>query len=295
MPSDFAITRGLPVPVLIILTSLPGLAGDWSPKLAAQYLDSRQKEWFAWPPAKRSGGPCISCHTGATYLLARPTLRRVLGEAEPTPYETGLVDGLRARVGSGLEDALKTGKEPVASQSVGVEAIFAALFLPQEKPAAQQAWDRLWSMQIHEGAAKGSWPWFDFNTDPYETSDSGIPDAAGDQRPCRGTHRVSSDSGAGAAPAQSPADVVGSSEAARRHSGRETIHHRRNAEKTAARWFVDDRGSRTVEGPPGGATRRGRERIRHRGRCLRPATGGCPALESQVEEGAGLAARQPAS
>src|SRR5438128_1963561 len=115
MPSDFAITRGLRVPVLIILTSLPGLAGDWSPKLAAQYLDSRQKEWFAWPPAKRFGGPCISCHTGATYLLARPALRRVLDEPEPTPYETGLVDGLRARVGSGLEDALKTGKEPVAS------------------------------------------------------------------------------------------------------------------------------------------------------------------------------------
>jgi squalene-hopene/tetraprenyl-beta-curcumene cyclase len=175
MPSDFAVTRGLlRLPVLIMLTSLPGLAGDWSPKLAAQYLDSRQKEWFAWPPAKRSGGPCISCHTGATYLLARPALRRVLGEAEPTTYETGLLDGLRARVGSGLEDALKTAKEPVASQSVGVEAIFAALFLPQEEPAAQQAWDRLWSMQIHEGAAKGSWPWFAFDTDPYETVDSGF-------------------------------------------------------------------------------------------------------------------------
>jgi squalene-hopene/tetraprenyl-beta-curcumene cyclase len=57
---------------------------------------------------------------------------------------------------------------------VGVEAIFAALFLANEKPAAQQAWDRLWSMQIHEGAAKGSWPWFDFNTDPCETPDSGF-------------------------------------------------------------------------------------------------------------------------
>ena len=173
MPRDFSVARGrLRVPVLIVLATLPGLAGDWSPKLAAQYLDARQKEWFAWPAAKRGGGPCISCHTGVTYLLARPALRRVLGEAEPTSYETGLVDGLRARVGSGLEDALKTGKEPVASQSVGVEAIFAAVFLPQEKPAAQQAWERLWSMQIHEGAAKGSWPWFDFNTDPYETADS---------------------------------------------------------------------------------------------------------------------------
>src|SRR5437870_2473349 len=98
-----AIARVLRASALIALTALPGLAGDWSPKLAAQYLDSRQKEWFAWPAAKRSGGPCISCHTGVTYMLARPALRRVLGEAEPTAYETGLVEGLRARVGSGLE------------------------------------------------------------------------------------------------------------------------------------------------------------------------------------------------
>lgn len=164
--------------VFIVLAALPGLAGDWNPKLAAQYLDSRQKEWFAWPAAKRPGGPCISCHTGVTYMLARPALRRVLGETEPTSYETGLVDGLRARVGMGLQDALKSAKEPLASQAVGVEAIFAALFLAQEKPAAQQAarqaWDRLWSMQIQEGAAKGSWPWFEFDTDPYETSDSGF-------------------------------------------------------------------------------------------------------------------------
>jgi squalene-hopene/tetraprenyl-beta-curcumene cyclase len=174
-PTELAVAcRLLRASVLIVLTGLPGLAGDWSPKLAAQYLDSRQKEWFAWPVAKRSGGPCISCHTGATYLLARPALRRVLGEAEPTTYEVGLVDGLAARAGSGMEEALKTGKEPVASQSVGVEAIFAALFLDPEKPAARQAWERLWSMQVREGSAKGSWPWFDFNSDPYETADSGF-------------------------------------------------------------------------------------------------------------------------
>jgi squalene-hopene/tetraprenyl-beta-curcumene cyclase len=174
MPTDSTIARVRRALLLILLTAVPALAGDWNPKLAAQYLDSRQKEWFAWPAAKRAGGPCISCHTGVTYLLARPALRRVLGETEPTAYETGLAEGLLARVGSGLEDALKNGKEPIASQSVGVEAIFAALFLSPEKPAAKQAWDRLWSMQLHEGAAKGSWPWFDFDTDPYETSDSGF-------------------------------------------------------------------------------------------------------------------------
>jgi squalene-hopene/tetraprenyl-beta-curcumene cyclase len=173
-PSDLNIARGVRASVLIVLTALPGLAGDWNPKLAAQYLDSRQKEWFAWPAAKIYGGPCISCHTGATYMLARPALRRALGESEPTAYETGLVDALVARVGIGLKDALKTQKEPRASQGIGVESIFAALFLDPEKPAARQAWDRLWSMQLHEGEAKGSWPWFEFDADPYETSDSGF-------------------------------------------------------------------------------------------------------------------------
>ena len=126
------------------------------------------------PRRKASEVACISCHTGATYMLARPALRRALGESEPTAYETGLVDALVARVGIGLKDALKAQKEPAASQGIGVESIFAALFLGQETPAAQQAWDRLWSMQLHEGPAKGSWPWFDFNTDPYETGDSGF-------------------------------------------------------------------------------------------------------------------------
>src|SRR6184192_3888876 len=54
--------------------ALRGYCGDWSPQLAADYLDSRQKEWFAWPAAKAPGGPCVSCHTGLTYLLARPVL-----------------------------------------------------------------------------------------------------------------------------------------------------------------------------------------------------------------------------
>ena len=169
---DVLISRAVRAVILIMLIALPALAADWNPKLAAQYLDSRQKEWFEWPTAKRAGGPCISCHTGLTYLLARPALRRVLGEPEPTVYETGLVDGLISRVGLNVEDARKGAKEPVASQAVGVEAVFAALLVGPKQPAAKQAWNRMWSMQLQEGPAKGSWPWFDFNTDPYETSDS---------------------------------------------------------------------------------------------------------------------------
>src|SRR5260370_12535653 len=81
------------------LAPFPVFCGDWNPRLAAQYLDSRQKEWFAWPSANATGVPCVSCHTGLTYLLARPALSRALGESERTPYETGLLDGMRSRVG----------------------------------------------------------------------------------------------------------------------------------------------------------------------------------------------------
>ena len=44
------------MPVLIVLTALPGIAGDWSPKLAAQYLDSRQKDGSHGP---RRSAPAV--------------------------------------------------------------------------------------------------------------------------------------------------------------------------------------------------------------------------------------------
>jgi hypothetical protein len=170
--SNTTIIRVAAIAALIVW---PAVAGDWSPRLAAGYLDARQKEWFEWPVAKAVGGPCISCHTGVTYLLARPALRRVLGESEPTTYETGLTDALRARVDTTLEDVLKVRKEPIASQQIGVEAILSALFLNAAKPTApfaQKALDRLWSLQIRDGEAKGSWLWFDLKLDPYEMPES---------------------------------------------------------------------------------------------------------------------------
>ena len=84
--------------VCFALSVLAALGADWIPRLAAQYLDSRQKEWFAWPRANAAAKPCVSCHTGVTYLLARPALRKALGEDAPTVYETGLLASLRSRL-----------------------------------------------------------------------------------------------------------------------------------------------------------------------------------------------------
>jgi squalene-hopene/tetraprenyl-beta-curcumene cyclase len=63
--------RSIPV---VALLSLELVQAEWKPRLAADYLDSRQKTWFSWPVAKTSTGPCLSCHTGFPYLLARHRL-----------------------------------------------------------------------------------------------------------------------------------------------------------------------------------------------------------------------------
>ncbi|MGJ5813769.1 hypothetical protein [Paludibaculum fermentans] len=171
----------LPFAVIATLTQACSLAADWNPRLAADYLDTRQKEWFAWGPAKSMGGPCLSCHTGLTYLMARPALRQALGEGQPAEHETGLLNALRARVDKNEAKEYAPGitKEPMASQAIGVEAIFAALCLARAdedsgsmSPATKQAFDRLWRVQQKTGPLQGGWQWYVFNSDPYETSDS---------------------------------------------------------------------------------------------------------------------------
>src|SRR5450759_839965 len=144
--------------VCLALSLLPAGGADWNPRLAAQYLDSRQKEWFVWPRANAAAKPCVSCHTGVTYLLARPALGKALGEDTPTVYETGLLASLRSRMDQ---------KEPAAAPGLGVESILAARFL-----ATGEALERMWALQVREGAAKGAWNWFSLDRDPWEMAES---------------------------------------------------------------------------------------------------------------------------
>lgn len=139
----------------------------WSPERAARYLDSRQADWFEWKTAAAPEGPCVSCHTGMTYLLARPALRQRLGEAQPTRYETGLLGRLRHDVGNKAESYLRP-----------TEVVFAALFLGPSGSTARvtdeghKALDQLWALQEREGASKGGWDWLMVNLDPWEHSQS---------------------------------------------------------------------------------------------------------------------------
>ena len=157
--------------VICLLWMAPLMAADWNPRLAAQYLDSRQKDWFAWPTANANAKPCVSCHTGMTYLLARPALRRALGEKEPTVYETGLLASLRSRVDK---------REPPAGPGLGVETVLAALFLTEPEPfsALRPALDRMWALQIKDGEGKGAWNWFSLKLDPWEMPESRFYGAA---------------------------------------------------------------------------------------------------------------------
>jgi squalene-hopene/tetraprenyl-beta-curcumene cyclase len=150
-----------------LLTTTSSLAADWSPEAAARYLDGRQKAWFEWKPALSADGPCVSCHTGMTYLLARPALRKALKEKEPTVYEKGLMDRLRSHVGE---------KPAAALQSV--ESIFAAMFLSNEdahkamSAHTQKAFDQVWTLQNADGKNQGAWKWYAANLDPWENPES---------------------------------------------------------------------------------------------------------------------------
>lgn len=173
---------------LCVAVTIPAAA--WNPGLAAQYLDQREKEWLAWKPAQMPGGACLSCHTGMTYLMARPKLRQILGEAQPTEYEETVLDAIRRRVEVMEPGDLSPGfaSSPIGKQAVGTEAVLSALLListesrppskelitaePARAPLpefAAKAFNRLWRLQISEGPDAGAFPWFTLNAEPFET------------------------------------------------------------------------------------------------------------------------------
>jgi squalene-hopene/tetraprenyl-beta-curcumene cyclase len=159
--------------LLFLALSLSWAAGvhvapEWNAQRAADYLDDRQRQWVEWPRAQSANGPCVSCHTGMTYLVARPALRRVLRETEPTKYETILLNRLRSNVGAKPPGALRD-----------VEVIFAALFLVSNEAGqstlsadTEKAFDQLWTLQLQDGVGRGAWKWYQVDLDPWETADS---------------------------------------------------------------------------------------------------------------------------
>jgi squalene-hopene/tetraprenyl-beta-curcumene cyclase len=166
---------------LLVVALTPAFSQDWNARLAAQYMDSRQKEWVAWPMALRSGVACVSCHTGLPYLVARPALRQALGEKNgPTLYEGVLVASMRATViRTDAKDLFDGLKGVIIDQVYGAQAVLSALVLAMDdgprgrlSPEGEKSFDRMWSLQVKQGPDHGAWQWSDFDLDPWETKDS---------------------------------------------------------------------------------------------------------------------------
>src|SRR5579872_6694517 len=163
---------------LLLTLALPALLAGWNPTLAAQYLDSRQKAWLAWPYAMRGGAPCISCHTGVPYLLSRPALRRELGEAVPTDYESALLGAIRTHVDKNNGPEFRSDLKPSrhTDEFFGGQVVLAALLLAVDddragrgmSPEAEQAFTRMWANQLKAGPDAGTWLWTQADLDPWE-------------------------------------------------------------------------------------------------------------------------------
>jgi len=148
---------------------------------AARYLDQRMDVWWQKAkPLKTVGGEtkCLSCHTAVPYALARPVLRRLLGDAAPTAHETTILDTVRTRL-SHLDNQqpFYDHTEAKKIESAGVEAVMNAFLLASHDAGAgltapdattRLAFARLWQMQ----RADGAWHWLDFGLEPYESTDA---------------------------------------------------------------------------------------------------------------------------
>jgi len=168
-------------------------AADWNAQLAAEYLDGRQKEWFAWPRAAARGGPCLSCHTGVAYLLARPALSKALGQAAPATYESGLLGGIRTRTEdheapatAAMPGTAAMTKAPLGAQLTGTQAVLAPFVLVADdvqrghglSAATETALRRMWAAQIRTGTDRGTWLWTSLDLEPWEGRDSSFFGAA---------------------------------------------------------------------------------------------------------------------
>ncbi len=156
----------------------------WNRAAAAKYLDYREAWWQSWPPAQRDHGTsCVSCHTVLPYALARPALRKSLGEKEPPDAERMLFNNVQTRVNLWNQEApyykdAQSGHGK-AVQSRATESVVNALILSSYdarhghlRPITRQAFDAAWALQLRDGPNQGAWNWQVFGLAPWESDTS---------------------------------------------------------------------------------------------------------------------------
>jgi squalene-hopene/tetraprenyl-beta-curcumene cyclase len=167
----------------------PNVSNSWDPKTAAAYLDYRAGWWSEWTGSARDHGTfCISCHTALPYALSRPALRVALAESGPSVNERKLIENVTKRVrlwkdvGPYYSDQ---GYDHKTAESRGTEAVLNALILARYNAQSghlsddtRAAFDNMWALQQTVGENAGSWPWLQFDQEPWEANDSAYYGAA---------------------------------------------------------------------------------------------------------------------
>lgn len=153
----------------------------WDFRAAAHYLDGREDWWRSWDHAKRDHGTqCVSCHTQATYALARPELRSALGERDQSAEERAMLADVEKRVQNWdqmlpfySDEKYGKGKE---IESRDAESVLNAVILSSydaqrrsQSEVTRLAFEHAWDLQSHSGAGQGAWVWQDFGYDPWES------------------------------------------------------------------------------------------------------------------------------
>jgi len=166
------------------ISATKAVTSGWDKPAAARYLDSRQAWWQDWPHAQKDHGTvCVSCHTQVPYALARPLLRKPLGEQRISDPEQAMLDSILKRVNLGNEaetfysDAVDgPGKTQEARNA---EAVNNVLILTSYdvasghlQPATRKAFEAMWSLQEQSGDKAGAWLWQNFHFSPWEAPES---------------------------------------------------------------------------------------------------------------------------
>ena len=167
-------------------TAAPG----WDRQAAERYLDSREVWWQGWDRTQKDHGTyCISCHTQATYGLARPVLRQELGEPAPAGAERAMLDSIEKRVHIWkevepfyLDATYGAGKE---IESRNAESVLNAVILSSYdqhlghmSETTRMAFDNAWALQSKDGPTTGAWVWQNFHYTPWESPESEYHGAA---------------------------------------------------------------------------------------------------------------------
>ena len=162
----------------------------WDQAAAARYLDARQVWWQDWPHAQKDHGTmCVSCHTQVPYALARPILRKDLGESKTSNPERAMLDSILKRVSLGsAATTFYTDAEhgPGKTQEArNAEAVNNALILVAYdaqanalQPATRKAFEAMWALQEQSGDKAGAWVWQNFHFSPWEAPESEYSGAA---------------------------------------------------------------------------------------------------------------------